>query len=151
MALVWQSAQSLLFTNVSRLDKVASVRDTVRDFVDMSDFLDLVDIALETDAPTGVFNVSSGEGHSIIEVFNAVADCLGMMPPEPPLLPPGSDDVREVVLDPGKTEKTFGWKTEVGFQETIVNQLRLYDEYGIDAIYSHLASPTTRVRESKPT
>ena len=50
----------------------------VRDFLDIADFLDLVDIALRADAPTGMFNVSTGEGHTIAEVFDAVAAHLGI-------------------------------------------------------------------------
>ena len=39
--------------------------DARRDFLDMSDFLAAVDVAMADDAPNGIFNVSSGSGHSI--------------------------------------------------------------------------------------
>ena len=35
----------------------------------MSDFVKLMDLALEDNAPIGVFNVSTGKGHSIYDVF----------------------------------------------------------------------------------
>ncbi len=57
--------------------------DTVRDFLDISDFLALMRIMLRDDAPTGIFNVSTGEGHTIAEVFNTIAACLGITLPEP--------------------------------------------------------------------
>lgn len=117
--------------------------DTTRDFLDISDFLTLVDQILLVDSSTGVFNVSTGEGRSIRDVFVAVANYLGIAPPDVPVVPPGPDDVQHVVLDPVATLRAFGWKAMVGFEETIANQLRWYDQYGVNDIYSHLAVPTT--------
>src|SRR6185436_11397709 len=51
--------------------------DTVRDFLDMSDFLSMMDLAVREAAPTGVYNVSTGEGHSIKDVFDEVVAYLG--------------------------------------------------------------------------
>src|SRR5262249_44776378 len=45
---------------------------TVRDFVDMEDFLAIVDLAMSNDAPTGIFNVSTGTGHTVKEIFDIV-------------------------------------------------------------------------------
>lgn len=119
--------------------------DTIRDFLDMSDFLSLMDLVLEADAPTGVFNVSTGNGHSIHELFNVVANYLNLQAPEVPILPVGADDVREVVLDPRLTEEVFGWKAQVNFEEAIRNQLKWYEKYGVTDIFSHLAQPTTAI------
>ena len=52
--------------------------DTSRDFLDMSDFLSFMDMAIKVDAPTGVFNLASGEAHSIKEIFDIVTDYLGL-------------------------------------------------------------------------
>lgn len=114
--------------------------DTVRDFLDMHDFLQLMDTVLGTNAPTGVFNVSTGKGNSILEVFNAVARYLGLTPPAVPVVPPGSDDIPIVVLDPAETEKAFGWKAQVDFADTIRRQLEWYDEHGVNDIFTHLAT-----------
>ena len=63
--------------------------DAIRDFLDMSDFLALMRVALCAEAPQGIFNVSTGEGHTVAEVFDAVASCLGISPAEPvPVVPP---------------------------------------------------------------
>ena len=117
--------------------------DTVRDFLDMEDFFSVMDIALQDDAPTGVFNVSTGEGKTIKNVYDAVAAYLGMEPPEAPIVPPGDDDVPAVVLDPSATEATLGWRAKIGFDDTIRRMLAWYDAHGVSAIYSHLAGPTT--------
>lgn len=119
---------------------------TVRDFLDINDFFNLMDEVLGIDAPVGVFNVSTGEGHSILDVFQAISAYLGISSPDVPVLPPGEDDVPHVVLDPSVTERTFGWKAKVGFQQTIENQLRWYDQHGVTDIFSHLANPSAGVQ-----
>lgn len=115
--------------------------DTVRDFLDMSDFFSLTDKVLKIDAPVGVFNASTGEGHSILDVFMAASAYLDILPPDVPVVPAGEDDVTHVVLDPSVTERVFDWKAQVGFKETIENQLRWYDQHGVTDIFSHLAKP----------
>jgi len=116
--------------------------DTIRDFLDMSDFLALMDTVIREGSPTGVFNVSTGEGHSIKEIFDEVADFLQVVPAEPvPVVPAGADDVPAVVLDPSRTERELGWKARVGFRETIRRQLGWYKLHGVSDVYSHLAAP----------
>lgn len=122
--------------------KACFCSDTRRDFLDMEDFFSVMDVVMKPDAPTGVFNVSTGESRSIKDVFDAVAAYLGVTPEEPPpIVPPGEDDVPEVVLDPSETERVLGWKAEVGFEETIRRMLAWYDEHGVSAIHSHLTAP----------
>ncbi|MBL8439883.1 MAG: NAD-dependent epimerase/dehydratase family protein [Betaproteobacteria bacterium] len=116
--------------------------DTSRDFLDMSDFLAFMDLTIEEDAPTGVFNIASGEAHSIKEIFDLVADYLGLGAKEVPVVPPAADDVPVVSLDASETLKAFGWQAEVGFSETIKRQLAWYDKCGISDVFSHLKAPT---------
>ena len=115
--------------------------DTERDFLDISDFFELMDLVLQDNAPTGLFNVSTGEGQSILKVFQTVAAYLGISVHEVPIVPVGNDDVSKVVLDPTITEQAFGWKAQIDFETTIYNQLRWYDQHGINDIFSHLAKP----------
>lgn len=115
---------------------------TTRDFLDMADFLDVMEVVLADDAPTGVFNISTGEGKSIKEVFDAVHAYLDIEPVgEVPITPPGNDDVPDVVLDPHKAARELGWKANVGFQDTIERMLRWYDDHGVSAVHSHLKVP----------
>lgn len=115
--------------------------DTSRDFLDMSDFLAFMDLAINEDAPTGVFNLASGEAHSIKEIFDLVTDYLGLGIKEVPVVPPAADDVPVVALDARETFNAFGWKAQVGFSETIKRQLAWYDKYGISDVFSHLKAP----------
>jgi UDP-glucose 4-epimerase len=117
-----------------------TVSTAVRDFLDMSDFLSLMECILSGNE-TGVFNVSTGEGHRIEEIFYLVAAHLGQPDAQPSsIVEPGSDDVPAVVLDPSRTHATFGWRAQVGFEETIKRMLHWYDKHGVTDIYSHLQS-----------
>ena len=123
--------------------------DAVRDFLDMNDFLALMDLLMENSSVTGVFNVSTGEGRAIKDVFLAVAAYLGIEAPDVPVNPVAADDVAAVVLDPEDTERVLGWKAKVDFSETIGRQLKWYDEHGITDVFSHLASQAGREGEDK--
>jgi UDP-glucose 4-epimerase len=113
--------------------------DSVRDFLDMSDFIAIVDRVLPDRSVTGVYNVSTGEGHTIKDVFDEVVAHLGITPNKPvPIVPVGADDVPAVVLDPTMTTRDLGWSAQVGFKETIRKMLKWYDAHGVTAIYSHL-------------
>lgn len=115
---------------------------TVRDFIDMADFLALVDKALEEGAPSGVFNVSTGTGHTIRDIFRLVSAHVGLDPNvDVPEVDPGPDDVAQVVLDPSETIRAFGWEPKYSFDEIIGRTLSWYDTHGVTAIWSHLKAP----------
>ena len=118
---------------------------TVRDFVDMDDFFSAMDLVMKPGAPSGVFNVSTGTGHTIKEIFDIVVAHLGVTLKEPVSeVEPGADDVPVVVLDPSKTISTFGWRPQYNFEQTIRRMLAWYDQHGVTAIYSHLKAPLTK-------
>lgn len=116
--------------------------DTSRDFLDMSDFLNFMDMAIKLNTPTGTFNISSGEAHSIKEIFDLVSDYLELGRIDVPIVSPEKDDVPMVVLDPSETEKAFQWKAKVDFKDIIIRQLDWYEKHGINDVYSHLKSAT---------
>ncbi|GAM97952.1 nucleotide sugar epimerase/dehydratase [alpha proteobacterium U9-1i] len=115
--------------------------DATRDFLDMSDFLALLDLAIEADAPRGVFHASSGEGRTISQVFDGVAGYLGLTPEPPPIVPVGDDDVPSVVLDPSKTTRQFGWRAKTSFEASLNTMLAWYDTHGVRDVYAHVAKP----------
>lgn len=116
--------------------------DATRDFLDMSDFLAAVDIVMMDDAPSGIFNVSSGTGRSIREVYNVVRSHLGLpADPDVKVVPVGDDDVAAVVPDPSRTRSVLGWEAKVAFEDAIRRLLTWYDAHGVSDVYSHLAKP----------
>jgi UDP-glucose 4-epimerase len=114
---------------------------TIRDFVDMEDFFSLIDIVMKEEAPTGIFNVSTGAGHTIREIFDLVADHLGVKPDAPPEVEPGPDDVAAMVLDPTRTQQILGWRAKHDFKAIVERMLAWYDRHGVTAIFSHLQAP----------
>jgi nucleoside-diphosphate-sugar epimerase len=116
--------------------------NSIRDFLDIEDFFDIIALVLEGDAPTGIFNVSSGEGHRIEEVYDHIARYLGVEASEPvAVVEPGADDVPAVVLDPSRTREVLGWQAQIGFADSLDRMLAWYDAHGVSAIYSHLRAP----------
>jgi UDP-glucose 4-epimerase len=115
---------------------------TVRDFIDMDDFFSLMDAVLQPGAPIGVFNVSTGTGHTIKEIFNIVIDHLKIE-----LKDPGTGNGSWTGrcsgrgAGPSKTIETFGWHPRYSFEQTIRRMLAWYDVHGVTAIYSHLKAP----------
>lgn len=115
------------------------VSTTIRDFLDMADFLGLMDIIKNRPTVNGIFNVSTGIGISIKEIFEEVASYLGMPGTKPEkVVDPGMDDIAAVVLDSSKTIDTFQWNPKFGFKETINRMLQWYDKHGVTDVYSHL-------------
>ena len=113
-----------------------------RDFLSIRDFLQVVEKVLHFDKPiVGPFNVSSGEGKTIQQVFEAVAAAMGVKEPKHHLVEIGIDDIRSVVLSPSHTNQTYGWQAQVGFQELIGEQVSWFESYGVGTIRSHLKRP----------
>ena len=115
--------------------------DSSRDFLDLRDFLSFMDLAIQPSAPTGVYNVSTGEQISIHRIFKTVCEYLELNPDQDvPIVPVGADDVPVVVLDPSKATKDFGWHASISFTEMMTAILSWYDKHGVIDVYSHLKS-----------
>ena len=109
-----------------------------RDFLYFDDFYDLLNTILFDSDQLGYFNVSTGEGKSIAELFEAVKKSMNAREVTAEVRPINEDDIPEVVLDPSATQMTFGWKAKVDFEQMIQKQIEYYNETGIDQIFSHL-------------
>lgn len=112
--------------------------DTRRDFLEIADFLRLIDRILATDH-VGAFNVSTGQDNSIKEIFDMMAALMDIELARPPEIKPhGGDDVASLLLDPSETEQTFGWKAEVPLQAGLQRLIRSYERDGVGETYTHL-------------
>lgn len=112
---------------------------TRRDYVAMTDFLDLFDRTVVDGAPTGVFHLSTGADVSIKEIFDAVAAEIGIKLDAPvEVRPADPDDVASILLDPAKTETAFGWKPKTPFRQGLHDLIAWYDRHGVEQTFSHL-------------
>lgn len=117
--------------------EVCKVTDSSRDFLDIKDFLSALEMVSEADAPIGVFNVSTGVGTTMKQIYEAVAKYLDSSA-SATSQPIGPDDIPEIVLDPSHTTLTLGWKAGVSIEESLKRCLNSYDAHGVGPIYSHL-------------
>lgn len=119
--------------------EVCTVTEAERDFLSIEDFLSLTEKVLHFEQRiSGAFNVSSGRGKTIRQVFEAVAEAIGAEDPKLTSVPIGADDIQSVVLDPELTQQTFGWAAQKDFREIVQQQVRWFELYGVGQIRSHL-------------
>lgn len=116
----------------------SKVTSSVRDFLDIQDFLAFLDIALAREEAQGIFNVSSGVGIPISEIYRIVAAAL-KSDMEPTITEVGKDDIPAIVLDPTKARELLGWKSKVPLEESINRCIQDYDlTGGVQEVFSHL-------------
>jgi nucleoside-diphosphate-sugar epimerase len=118
--------------------------ESSRDFLDMQDFLHFMDLAIKDNVPVGVFNLGTGEAHSVKEIYEIVREHVGLPPDDVRVEPVGADDVPVMTLDSSKTEEAFGWKARHPFRATIKRQLAWYDQHGVTDVFSHLKAPAAK-------
>ena len=128
-------------TFYSRLSsgKPCFVMDTRRDFVFVSDLIDLLMKAVDGAGGTGPYHVSSGGDYSIEELFQATVATLGITLEQPvEIRPRGADDAFTILLDPSRTEQDFGWRPRVPLDEGVRAAVEYYQQFGITDTYTHL-------------
>lgn len=115
----------------------SKVTRSVRDFLDLEDFLDAFDLVLGKDSPGGVFNISSGRGISMLEIHDVMSDLLGKET-SPEISDPQVDDIPEIVLDPKEAARTLGWVAKVPLRDSLNKCIESYKRDDIGEIYTHL-------------
>ncbi len=134
-------------TFFSRLtaDKACFVTDTRRDFLFVTDLVDVVMKALDGTGD-GAYHVSSGSDVSIKELFDATTDALGMGSIDVEIRPRAADDAESILLDPSRTEQDFAWKTGISMEDGVAQAVAWYREHGIEQTFTHLKEEELRVR-----
>jgi len=113
--------------------------DTRRDFIYVSDLIDVVMKALSGMGTKGYYHVSSGSDYSIKELFDATIKALGIkLEKEVEVRPRGADDVFTILIDPSKTNKDFAWKTTTPLELGVKAAIDYYKKFGITQTYTHL-------------
>jgi UDP-glucose 4-epimerase len=118
--------------------KPCFVMDTRRDFVYVSDLVDVLEKAVDGAGRTGPYHVSSGGDSSIQELFDATVAAMGITLDEPvEVRPRGEDDAFTILLDPSDTNRDFEWRTTVPLEEGVAEAIAYYGAYGNTATYTH--------------
>jgi UDP-glucose 4-epimerase len=120
-------------------DKPVFVMDTRRDFIYVSDLVDVISLAVEGRGHRGPYHVSSGRDFSIKELFDATVKALGIqLEKEVEVRPRNPDDVATILLDPSKTEEDFDWQITTPLDVGVAATIDYYKTHGIDQTYTHL-------------
>jgi UDP-glucose 4-epimerase len=128
-------------TFFSRLSagKPCFVMDTRRDFVFVSELIDVLEKAIDGVGGAGAYHVSSGGDYSIQELFDATVAALGIELDAPvEVRPRGPDDAYTILLDPSRTERDFGWRAGVPLEQGVKDAIEYYQRFGITDTYTHL-------------
>jgi UDP-glucose 4-epimerase len=135
-------------TFFSRLtqDKACFVTDTRRDFLFVTDLVDVVTKALVDGIGSGAYHVSSGSDVAIKDLFDATTSALGLGQIDVEVRPRAADDAESILLDPSRTEADFSWKTSVSLEDGVAQAIAWYQEHGIEQTYTHLKEEELRVR-----
>jgi UDP-glucose 4-epimerase len=119
--------------------KPCFVMDTRRDFVYISDLVDVLEKAVDGAGNTGAYHLSSGGDYSIQELFDATVAAMGIMLDQPvEVRPRGEDDAFTILLDPSATNRDFDWKTTVPLETGVAEAIAYYQTNGITDTYTHL-------------
>jgi nucleoside-diphosphate-sugar epimerase len=95
----------------------------VQDFVHVDDVASALIALAHCDAPSGIFNVGSGEPTSVGHVANCAADYYGAVRPFP--TPPRGEGIW---ADMTKTVASTGWRPRIGIDEGVVRTLAALGE-----------------------
>jgi UDP-glucose 4-epimerase len=121
--------------------KPCFVMDTRRDFIYVSDLVEVISLAVDGRGRRGPYHVSSGKDFAIKELFDATTAALGIkLDKEVEVRPRNPDDVATILLDPSKTEEDFDWKINTPLEVGVAATIDYYRSHGIDQTYTHLKS-----------
>jgi len=121
--------------------KTCFCMDTRRDFIYISDLVDVVIKAIDGTGRSGPYHISSGSDYSIKELFDATIKALNITLDEPvEVKERNPDDVYTILLDPSETERDFTWKVTTPLDDGVRATIDYYKEYGITQTYTHLKS-----------
>jgi UDP-glucose 4-epimerase len=106
--------------------------ESLRDYLYVSDFVDAARRLSSYTGPRRVFNVSSGEGRSVLDIIEVLGRRLGGLP-EVEHVPSRDFDVPVNVLDSSLLRGEVGWEPSVGLEEGVERVVRWLRDERADA------------------
>lgn len=120
-------------------DKKCFVMNTRRDFIFVSDLVDVVVKALDGMGKKGYYHISSGSDYAIKELYDATIEALGIVESEGvEVRERNPDDVFSILLDPAKTNQDFEWKASTPLMDGVARAIEYYRNFGISETFTHL-------------
>jgi putative methionine-R-sulfoxide reductase with GAF domain len=101
--------------------------EQTRDYVYVEDCARANLMATASDEPTGIFNLGSGRGTSVNEIFDALKRLTGY-PLESVHGPAKVGETRHIYLDASKVRDTFGWSPRWILEEGLEQTLAFFRE-----------------------
>jgi UDP-glucose 4-epimerase len=92
--------------------------ESLRDYLHVEDLVAATLALLDYGGPGHVFNVSSGRGHSVLDIVRVLTDHLGFVP-EVVYRPGRGFDVPVNVLDSSRLRAATAWRARVGLEEGV--------------------------------
>jgi GDP-4-dehydro-6-deoxy-D-mannose reductase len=92
----------------------------VRDFLDVRDVVEAYLALLVAGVPGEVYNIARGQGISLVELFQQLADLIGV--PAVPVPDPGlrrRGDIPHLVGDSRKLRQVTGWSPTIPLEQTL--------------------------------
>jgi UDP-glucose 4-epimerase len=122
--------------------KPCFVMDTRRDFIYVSDMVDIIEKAIRGAGKRGAYHISTGKDFSIKELFDATVAALAIkLDKDVEVRPRNPDDVYTILLDPSKTLADFGVVPSFPLGQGVRRTIEYYKQYGISQTYTHLRIP----------
>lgn len=122
--------------------KPCFVMDTRRDFIFVSDMVDIIEKAIDGSGKRGAYHISTGKDFSIKELFDATVASLDIkLDTEVEVRQRNPDDVYTILLDPSQTLRDFGVVPSFPLQEGVRRTIDYYKQRGISQTYTHLRIP----------
>lgn len=129
-----------IFFKKLRAGDACTIVNTRRDFLDLRDFLILMDKVMEVGGPTGAFNVASGKDITIPQLFDFIVKGMGLKAGEytPPVVQePAGEDLNSLLLDPSLTTEKFGWTPKISVVDGTQALIEWYKANGVGETFTH--------------
>lgn len=101
-----------------------------RDYLFIDDLVSAILQLLDYNGPLRVFNISSGMGHSVLDVISVLRDQIEPFP-KVVHLPERGFDVPVNILDSSRLQNQTGWHARIGFEEGIRRTIKWIKELSV--------------------
>lgn len=98
--------------------------EQVRDYVYIEDIVEANVLALE-EGDGGIFNIGSGVGTTVNQVYSLIADILSF-PHPPKYAPPRTGELQKIYLDVSRAGRELGWTPRVEFRDGLAKTVEWF-------------------------